>query len=195
MDIIIQNLLKSLKAQLHLCMCHLNDELLQSWLALERARWRSKNCLSIFNHSNNHYDCWNRTDLRTAAHYLRPAVAPLWIPLHDKHLSLSEPSAVLGVQESWIQKWQQWTWWTYSPTSMCAVNIFFLLYKTRIYDQTFFTQHSDCECIKHISYSFPACPTLYRFALASQILGRHFTDIGALMIKSRQSTGAIYKSP
>lgn len=93
MNIIIQNSLESLKTQLRLCVIWAMNHV-PSWLALERATWRSKNCLSIFNHSNNHYDCWNRTDLKTAACYLRPAVAPLWIPLHDKHLSLSETSAV-----------------------------------------------------------------------------------------------------
>lgn len=93
-DIIIPELSEQSKNTIALCVCHLSDEPLQSWLAPERTRWRSKNCLSIFNHSNNHYDWWNRTDLKTAACYLHPAVAPLWIPLHDKHLSLSEPSAV-----------------------------------------------------------------------------------------------------
>lgn len=68
----------------------------RSQLAPERPRWSSKNCLPIFNHRNNHSNCWNRTDQKPAACYLRPAVAPLWVPLHDKHLSLSEPSAALS---------------------------------------------------------------------------------------------------
>lgn len=91
MDIIVHNFLESLKTHLHAR--HLSGESLRSQLAPDGARRRSKNCLSVFNHSANHYDCWNRTGLKTAACYLPTAVAPLWIPLHDKHLPPSEPAA------------------------------------------------------------------------------------------------------
>lgn len=83
MGVIKQN---SEKKNTTACLCRRKDDLPRSRATPERARWRSRSCLSIFNHSSSHYDCWNRTDLKRAACYLGPAVAPLWIPLRDKHL-------------------------------------------------------------------------------------------------------------
>lgn len=86
MGVIKHNSLKNTKTHNGACLCGREDDLRRSRAAPERARWRSRSCRSIFNHSSSHYDCWNRTDLKGAACYLGPAAAPLWIPLHDKHL-------------------------------------------------------------------------------------------------------------